>query len=127
MAGQSARGGGTTGTYTPTVANIANVASVSVSGTFKWSRNGDMVVVSGALSVDPTTTATDTSLSLTLPIASNLATASDCAGSGSGGISALNESWAVYGDTTNDYALVRGLCQSAASHNVMVIFQYRVI
>lgn len=39
------------GTYTPTLANVANSSARSVTGTFKWMRVGNVVLVEGVVSV----------------------------------------------------------------------------
>jgi hypothetical protein len=68
------------GTYTPTAAGVANVASVTP-GAFHYIRVGNEVSFSGYLSIDPTASNTATQVSLTLPIASTLGnTLDDAAG-----------------------------------------------
>lgn len=69
------------GTYTPTLTNIANLDS-SVAEPCQWMRVGNVATVSGSFQADPTAAATFTSLGMSLPIASNFADAngSDCGG-----------------------------------------------
>jgi|GEM_PF-2746407 len=55
----------TEGTWSPTLNNTANVSSSSAS-TFTFSRNGDQVYFYGEITIDPTTTATLTTLTFTL-------------------------------------------------------------
>lgn len=55
----------TEGTWSPTVNGTANVSSASAS-TFTYSRNGDQVYFYGEITIDPTTTATLTTLTFTL-------------------------------------------------------------
>src|SRR6185369_11101538 len=68
------------GTYTPTLTNGTNVAA-STARKCQWIRVGNVVLVSGQLDVDTTSTGAS-ELGISLPIASNLATAFDLAGSG---------------------------------------------
>ena len=70
------------GTYTPTLTNTTNVAS-STSNVCQWMRVGDMVHVTGQLSVTATAAAgTATTLKVTLPVASALTANTQGAGAG---------------------------------------------
>lgn len=60
----------TSGTYTPTISNVSNVASSSASAA-TYQRIGSVVSVSGSVLIVPTAT-TYTSAYLTLPVASTL-------------------------------------------------------
>lgn len=66
----------TSGTYTPTLANVANVASSTANG-FRWLRAGNVVFLGGVVSLTPTAAATLTQLSMTVPIASTMANTVD--------------------------------------------------
>lgn len=91
------------GTYTPTVTAVANCTATS-SGPCNWIRVGNVVTVSGIVAIDPTVAATLTSVGISLPIASNLATnASTCAGVAANSNS-LGYSGAITADLTNDRA-----------------------
>lgn len=57
------------GTYTPTLFNTANVAS-STAFVCQWTRVGNVVNVSGRVTIDPTSTGTNTNLGMSIPIAS---------------------------------------------------------
>lgn len=54
------------GTYTPTLANVANTSARSVNGTFKWFRLGNVVFVEGSISMTASG-AGNTTVSATLP------------------------------------------------------------
>jgi hypothetical protein len=71
----------TSGTYTPTLTGVVNVAA-SAPFACMYTRVGSIVTVSGILSIDPTAAATFTSIRISLPIASNLSTGLDAAGIG---------------------------------------------
>lgn len=59
------------GTYTPTLSNVFNVAS-STAFSCQWVRVGNVVTVSGRVDFSVTTILIDTALNLTIPIASAL-------------------------------------------------------
>lgn len=111
-------------TYTPTVANVTNVASVTVSGPFLCMRVGDLVHVSGLLTVQATLAAdTLTSFTITLPVASAFANQWDCAGVGQLGARPVG----VVADVAGDRAQAAWLSASTASANVPITFTYRII
>jgi hypothetical protein len=57
------------GTYTPTITNVTNVAA-STASVLQYMRVGSYVQISGRLQIDPTTTGT-TTVRVSLPVASN--------------------------------------------------------
>lgn len=69
------------GKYTPTLTNGTNVASSAVNtNTFKYVRVGNVVNVSGWLSLSATSANTLTELEISLPIASNITSDEDVSG-----------------------------------------------
>ena len=68
------------GTYTPTLYNITNVAA-STPETCWWIRVGNNIMVGGTLWIDPTAATTSSLILMTLPVASNFATNYDAGGS----------------------------------------------
>ena len=68
------------GSYTPTLTGVTNVAA-STAYACQWMRVRDVVTVSGKVDVDPTVVGS-TKLGISLPIASNLSAAEQCAGVG---------------------------------------------
>jgi hypothetical protein len=114
------------GTYTPTLTNVANLDS-STALVCQYMRFGDVVVVSGGVTIDPTSATTQTTLRISLPIASNFAAVNDCGGAAANNTVA-GASGAVYADTTNDAALLQFLNGSnTASATYFFTFMYRVI
>jgi len=95
-------GGGTvtSGTYTPTITGVSNLSS-STAVKCHYIRVGNEVTVTGRFTIS-TTTSSNASLRISLPIASDLASTGDLSGSGSTVASALNVY--VVEDTTNDNA-----------------------
>lgn len=95
-------------TYTPTLTNVANL-SASTARVTQWFRVGNVMHIAGSFNLDPTTTATLTQVGISLPIASALANAFECAGTADApGLSAANAaSAAIIGDATNDRAQIQ--------------------
>lgn len=113
-----------TGTYTPTVSATTNVDSTTPKLT-NWTRNNDMVTVSGYLDVDTTAAAsTSTSLQLSLPVASDFAAIEDCGGSGAG--NSVNEAVFIAGNIANNTAVLNWLSASTGVRAISFHFTYRV-
>lgn len=115
-----------TGVYTPTLTNVANIdASTSYQAT--WVRVNDTVTVSGRLAIDPTLTATTTTLGISLPIPSNLtAVNTDCAGV------AADEDiagmcGAISADATNDRANLQFKSNDITNTGLSYVFVYRIL
>jgi hypothetical protein len=113
------------GTYTPTLFNGSNVDSSSVTVPWQYLRVGNVVTVSGSITIDATAAAaTSTNVDATLPIASNLANVGECAGN-------LNSTGSVGGairaDTTNDRSELFYNSQSTSAVTFYVIFTYQII
>lgn len=69
------------GTYTPTVTDIANITSHTVHD-LGYTRNGNSVTVYGVIGIRPSSNATVTQLSFTLPIGSNFSADDQAGGTG---------------------------------------------
>ena len=116
------------GTYTPTLTNGANVSGSATSGVLMYMRIGDVVHVAGWVSITPTAGTTETVISLSLPIASNFAATTDCAGQfGRRPTSGESESGYVVADTSNDRAQVVFYALSTTGALGSVTFSYRVL
>jgi hypothetical protein len=90
------------GTYTPTVTAVTNVAAVTAVAC-QYMRVGNVVTVSGQVRVDPTA-AGNTVFGMTLPIASNFANTRELAGTFATTRGGFADQGAVVADTTNDRA-----------------------
>jgi len=112
------------GTYTPTFTNLSNIFSTSAVGTFKWIRVGNVVHVTGRAT--PTFTAGSAQLGISLPIASNLASAGDCNGVATANAS-TSGAGSISGDTTNDRATVDWAVTSVSSPPYAFTFSYEVL
>lgn len=113
------------GTYTPTLTAVANVAS-STSYVTQYMRVGDVVTVSGHIQITPTAANTDTRIRMALPIASNLGS------QGVGGAGAclstglFGEPIGVTSDITNDEADFRCRPTTTGARTYGFSFTYRI-
>lgn len=131
IAGSLTVGGGTTlstisiGTWTPTLTNLANI-DASTANICHYMRVGTMVTCWGAVLIDPTAAAnTLTRIALTLPIASNLAAATDLSGT----ITAegIQRAGVIQPDVLNDRAEVRFYSEVTANTTFRFTFGYTII
>lgn len=118
----------TSGSYTPTLTNVSNISSSSVPAEANYMRVGNVVTVSGFVTINPTTAATLTELRITLPVASNLDGA-NCAGTavqaqGTG----LGTAGVVGGDASSNELLLSFICSADdASRNWTFHATYEVL
>lgn len=115
----------TSGTYTPALTNVANLAA-STAYVCQFLRVGTLVTVSGRVDVDPTLTATDTQLGISLPVASNFATADQCAGT-AWAPTLTSEGGAILADLTNDRAVLQWRSVDITNAARYFTFSYQVI
>jgi hypothetical protein len=115
------------GTYTPTLTNTTNIAA-STAHVCQYMRVGNVVTVSGRLTIDPTATATASELGISLPIASAFAEIRQCGGTGAI-FSTTNEvsSGGIAADVTNDRAQFRFASGGTASREYSFTFTYLVV
>lgn len=114
------------GTYTPTLTNAANITA-STAFTCQYLRVGDVVTVSGQVAIDPTSATTNTTLGISLPIASNFSATEQCGGAAACGAVA-GYSASIAADATNDTAslfFVTGT--DVANRNWFFTFTYQVL
>jgi hypothetical protein len=116
----------TSGTYTPTITNDANVSSSSSDGTWKWSRVGSVVTVSGAMIVTATAAgSTSTILGISLPVASSMTATEDARGVGAS--YQQNRVGVVAADVANDRLVFNYLSPTTSAVGFAVTAQYVVI
>lgn len=112
------------GTYTPTLTNVANLDG-STAYQCQFLQVGSAVIVSGKVDVDPTAAGL-TQLGISLPVASNLGAAEDCAGvafaSGIAGQGA-----AILGDAANNRASMEWIAVDLTAQPMWFTLQYEVI
>lgn len=109
-----------TGTYTPTLTNVDNIATSTpnVTGYYKV---GPMVTVFGTADVTATTETLTSELGMSLPIASNLSAASQLGGGG--GVVEASQGVAIYGDATNNRAVLNFVAPTDGTP-ITVTFQF---
>lgn len=112
------------GSYTPTLTNNTNIAA-STAHTSYYFRVGDMVHVFGTVEIDATTASSQISMSMSLPIASNLGSSDDLAGVF--GTSAASQAGRVTGSAGNDNASFVCVPDSSANLTYNFSFSYKVI
>lgn len=113
------------GVYTPTLTNVSNLDG-STAYECQYLRVGNTVHVSGKVDADPTLTATSTQLGISLPIASNIGAAEDCAGAAASPTIAA-QSAAILGDAANNRAQMEWISGDITSQPFMFSFTYQVI
>lgn len=115
----------TSGTYTPTLTNVANI-DASTAYELQYLRVGSTVTVSGKVDIDPTAAAATTQLGISLPVSSNFAAREDC-----GGVAFSNtigtQGGAIRADFTNDRAEMDFVSVGTANSGMFFIFQYQII
>lgn len=115
------------GSYQPSLTGVNNIAA-STTQTCYWSRNGNHVIVSGRILVDPTLAApTDTQIGLSLPIASNIAAAGDVAGAAASAAASGTQAGAITGDAANNRAELRYRAVDAGNNAMYFTFGYPIL
>jgi hypothetical protein len=121
----SALGNCYSSTYTPSVGDSANISAMTAYAC-QYTRVGNVVTVSGRVDIDPVAAATYTSFWINFPVASNLASGFQCAGTCSPATASAGN-FGVFGDATNDRAQVDGVTASTSNQALYFIFSYQVI
>lgn len=113
------------GTYTPSLTNVTNVAA-STAFTCAWIRIGDLVTVTGQISIDCTTAAsTATEIGVSLPVASNLLADASLAGTAiSDQVASLSAR--IKADASNDRARIVFKSLSSTNDTYSFTFTYKV-
>ena len=118
------------GTYTPTLTNSTNVdISNSTAYTCQYMRVGDVVTVSGKVSIAVIGSGI-TRLNMTLPVSSNFSAEENCAGTAQVSYNGVSTNLAaqIKADTTNDRAQILYFGNvTGAAQDFFFTFTYRVI
>ncbi len=115
--------GPVSGRYTPTLTSVTNVGA-STSNSIHYVKIKNTVMVFGKVAIDPTSAAVNTELGISLPIASNLAAATDCLGTCTN--TGDSTRCLVSGDTTNDRAQMGMIPASGGNEDVYFSFSYEI-
>lgn len=103
-------------TYTPTLTNSTNVAA-STTGACQFMRVGNVVTVSGQISVDPTAAAVLTVLLISLPVASTFSSSRSAGGSAASVSNIYGEVGGILGNTASNVFELRLLPSSLANQS----------
>ena len=112
------------GTYTPTLTNGVNVGA-STAYQCQYLRVGSTVTVSGRVDIDPTSASTQTILSMSLPVASNIGATEDVGGTFN--TPQVEQGGGIYGASVTDTAEFEFVPASASNLANYFTFTYQVI
>jgi len=112
------------GAYTPALTGVTNVASSSASAC-QYMRVGDVVTVSGKITIQATASLTSTIIGISLPIASAFANDFQCGGTGVP--VGANSAGPIYADATNDRAEFNYVSADTTSRAFYFSFTYRLV
>lgn len=113
------------GTYTPTLTGVSNIDGTT-SAVCNWIRVGNVVHVSGQISVDATLASGNLEVGISLPIPSAFTLIAQCAGTGVMNLGAVS-AFSVQADVTNDRATLFGPSLSTLNNGVAFTFTYVVL
>ncbi len=113
------------GTYTPTLTLTANL-DAATAVLLAYSRLGNLVTVVGSVSIDPTTTLTDTQLSFSLPIGSDFTGTGDCAGGSAYSTQIAAQGAGFVSDATNDRMIMEWKAVDVTNQVMSFTFGYLV-
>ena len=114
-------------TWTPTLTNVANLAS-STAYLCNYVRIGNFCVVSGRFDADPTTTALSCQLGISLPIPSNFAAISKAEACGVVFASSIaGQGAAIFADVTNDRLQAEWIAGDVTNQQMYFIAMYRLL
>jgi len=109
------------GTYTPTLTNGTNISS-NLAYLLQYLRVGNVVTVSGRVDVTPTSAGAGL-LYISLPIASNMTSSAQAAGTCSTG----TVSGAIYGDEANDRLVLSATFANNSAQGVHFQATYLIV
>lgn len=117
----------TSGTYTPTLTNVTNVAA-STAYVSQYMRVGNVVTVTGLVDIDPTLAApTTTALGMSLPIASNFTAVTQAGGVFASASGSNNQNGGIASDATNDRVTFNYFANSTSNNSFTFSFTYQVL
>ena len=111
--------------WTPALTNVANLDG-STAFECLYIRLGGIVVVAGRVSVDPTASATPTTLGISLPVASNFGAVEDAAGVAFA-FAIAGQGAAIEADTANDRLSMKWSATDVTDQPMSFIAAYEVI
>jgi hypothetical protein len=114
------------GTYTPTATVISNVTGTPTVYEARYSRVQNVVTVSGAIDIDPTSAGVTCEVQLTLPVASNFANGVQCTGT-FGCPTDPTRAGSVFSNASTDKAVIQFTPTDVANRTCTFIFSYSVV
>lgn len=114
------------GTYSAVFAGLANIEAVNTPLTAQFLRNKNVVSVSGSEDINPTATIL-TSISITLPIPSNLTDERQLSGTGVGDSTAAYPADRIFGRAANDDAQLSYIANDLANKTHSFHFTYLIL
>lgn len=115
------------GTYTPTLTNVANAGGTLSSDGAQYIRVGNVVTVSGKLQTIPTAATTLTQIGISLPVASNFASAHECSGTAASRRGSFFVG-TIHADATSDRAeLWFDSVDNVNAHVIYYTFTYTIL
>lgn len=115
------------GTYTPTIASVANV-SASTARQCTYSRVGNTVTVGGQCDIDPGSADILTTFSLTLPVSSNFTTVYQGGGTACGAPNGgRGDPGTIQANSTSDKIEISFFPYAATNRTVYFTFTYEVL
>lgn len=116
-----------TGTYTPTLTGVTNVAS-STAYTCQYMQVGNMVTVSGQIFVNPTSNNAETTIGISLPIASNFGNSYELGGTAHKQANTdAGHGAGIYADATNNRAEMDYFETHGGGDTLSFTFTYQII
>lgn len=116
-----------TGTYTPTLTGVTNVAS-STAYTCQYMQVGNMVTVSGQISVTPTTNNSEVTIGISLPVASNFGNSYELGGTAYKQANTdAGHGASIYADATNNRAEMDYFETHGGGDTFSFSFTYQII
>lgn len=112
-------------TYTPTITSITNI-DATTAHVCNYVRIGNQVIVNGRVDIDPTASNAYTELGISLPIASDITSTDDLAGTGSSVLGTIYGTWGFGGDVANNRADVFGVPTGNANQGMSFTFGYKI-
>jgi hypothetical protein len=113
------------GTYTPTLTDTTNIAS-STAFQCQYIRVGNVVTVSGRVTIDPTSSSTLTELSMTLPVDATFTEGEELAGVFAGSGSGTGNCGNIRAETSTENALFQFIPDSGASRTYFFTLTYLI-
>jgi len=114
------------GTYTPTLTNVANTSARTASAC-QWLRVGNVVTVSGKVTLTPSLTTTATQIGMSLPIASTFAADTNLGGTAAPSLAAVASAALIQADVANARANLAWWSNGTASTDFWFSFTYVVL